>query len=57
MHRTSKCTAHRSFIGGARTAGILCFYSAARPLAGLQGPSYLQVKGPPSQGRIGPPNF
>jgi len=29
----------RSFIGGAPTAGIRCFYTVARPLAGLHGPN------------------
>jgi len=47
----------RSFIGGVRATETLCPYSAlsvARPLAGLKGP---KVEGPPSQGRVGPPNF
>ena len=47
----------RSFIGGVRATVTLCSYSAlsaARPLAGLKGP---KVEGPPSRGRVGPPNF
>jgi len=57
LHCTSKMHILRSFIGGVRATGTLCPYSAlraARPLAGLKGP---KVEGPPSRGRVGPPDF
>jgi len=42
----------RSFIGGVPATGTLCFHSAT--ISWIIG---AYVEGPPSQGRVGPPNF